>query len=101
MTTTEKLAALGLSLPPPATPPGAFVGAIRHGSLITVSGQVPLKDGKVLMTGHLGAVIDGASRLLVEVFGDRGAHARCAIGVASLPRGAPVEIELSAVLGEA
>lgn len=41
-------------------------------------------------------VIDAASRLLLEVFGDHGQHARSAVGVAELPRGAPVEIELVA-----
>jgi enamine deaminase RidA (YjgF/YER057c/UK114 family) len=40
------------------------------------------------------AVVNGASALLGEVFGDAGAHARSAIGVASLPLDAPVEIEL-------
>ncbi|HDS0916456.1 TPA: RidA family protein [Pseudomonas putida] len=39
-------------------------------------------------------VVDGASDLFVELFGaERGAHARAAVGVAALPRGAPVEIE--------
>lgn len=40
------------------------------------------------------AVVNGASELLGEVFGDAGAHARSAVGVAALPLGAPVEIEL-------
>lgn len=40
------------------------------------------------------AVINGASELLGSVFGDAGAHARSAVGVASLPLDAPVEIEL-------
>ncbi len=40
------------------------------------------------------SVIDGCSDLLVEVFGERGRHARSAVGVASLPFGIPVEIEL-------
>jgi len=40
------------------------------------------------------AVVNGASELLGEVFGDAGRHARSAIGVAELPLGAPVEIEL-------
>ena len=40
------------------------------------------------------AVIDAASNLLVEIFGDAGTHARSAVGVAQLPRSAPVEIEL-------
>ena len=39
-------------------------------------------------------VINGASELLGEVFGDAGAHARSAVGVAELPLGSPVEVEL-------
>jgi enamine deaminase RidA (YjgF/YER057c/UK114 family) len=41
-------------------------------------------------------VINGASDLLGEVFGDAGKHARSAVGVAVLPRNAPVEVELVA-----
>jgi enamine deaminase RidA (YjgF/YER057c/UK114 family) len=44
------------------------------------------------------AVVDGASQLLVEVFGANGRHARSAIGVAALPRGAAVEVELTVAL---
>ncbi|HSL08730.1 MAG TPA: RidA family protein [Pseudonocardiaceae bacterium] len=40
------------------------------------------------------AVLNGASALLGEVFGAAGAHARSAVGVAELPLGAPVEVEL-------
>jgi enamine deaminase RidA (YjgF/YER057c/UK114 family) len=40
------------------------------------------------------AVLNGASELLSEVFGEAGAHARSAVGVAELPLGAPVEVEL-------
>jgi enamine deaminase RidA (YjgF/YER057c/UK114 family) len=40
------------------------------------------------------AVVDGASRLLAEVFGEAGHHSRSAIGVAALPRGGAVEIEV-------
>ncbi|HEY3716562.1 MAG TPA: RidA family protein [Jatrophihabitantaceae bacterium] len=39
-------------------------------------------------------VVNGASELLGQVFGDAGAHARSAVGVAVLPRDAPVEVEL-------
>jgi enamine deaminase RidA (YjgF/YER057c/UK114 family) len=39
-------------------------------------------------------VVNGASDLLVELLGDRGKHARSAVGVASLPGGAPVEVEM-------
>jgi enamine deaminase RidA (YjgF/YER057c/UK114 family) len=45
-------------------------------------------------TGQPG-VINGASELLGEVFGDAGAHARSAVGVAVLPLDAPVEVELT------
>jgi enamine deaminase RidA (YjgF/YER057c/UK114 family) len=45
-------------------------------------------------------VLDAASDLLVEVFGDKGRHARSAIGVAELPRGAVVEIELTVAYRE-
>jgi enamine deaminase RidA (YjgF/YER057c/UK114 family) len=40
------------------------------------------------------AVLNGASELLGEIFGDAGAHARSAVGVSALPIGAPVEVEL-------
>ena len=40
------------------------------------------------------AVINGASNLLVDVFGEHGRHARSAVGVAALPLGSPVEVEL-------
>jgi enamine deaminase RidA (YjgF/YER057c/UK114 family) len=40
------------------------------------------------------AVVDGASALLVDLFGDRGRHARTAVGVAALPLGFAVEVEL-------
>jgi enamine deaminase RidA (YjgF/YER057c/UK114 family) len=46
------------------------------------------------------AVIDGASGLLYEVFGDAGRHSRSAIGVAALPRGGAVEIEVEVLLNE-
>jgi enamine deaminase RidA (YjgF/YER057c/UK114 family) len=44
------------------------------------------------------AVVDGASRLLHEVFGDAGRHSRSAVGVAALPRGGAVEIEIEVAL---
>ena len=57
----------------------------------------------VKMVGHIASapgftdqpqVLNGASDLLVSVFGDPGRHARVAVGAAELPRQAPVEIEL-------
>jgi enamine deaminase RidA (YjgF/YER057c/UK114 family) len=44
------------------------------------------------------AVIDGASRVLWDVFGEAGRHTRSAVGVASLPRGGAVEIEVAAAV---
>ena len=44
-------------------------------------------------------VINGASDLLADVFGDRGVHARSAVGVAELPLDAPVEVELVVEVG--
>jgi enamine deaminase RidA (YjgF/YER057c/UK114 family) len=45
------------------------------------------------------AVINGASDLFAEVFGDNGAHARSAVGVSELPLDAPVEVELIVEVG--
>jgi enamine deaminase RidA (YjgF/YER057c/UK114 family) len=43
-------------------------------------------------------VVDGASKLLVDVFGAAGRHTRSAIGVTALPRGGAVELELAVAL---
>jgi len=57
MTPEEKLAALGLPLPPAPKPVGAYVPAVRTGNLVFVSGQLPMKDGQLMCTGHVGAEI--------------------------------------------
>ena len=44
-------------------------------------------------------VVNGASDLMVEIFGDRGRHARAAVGVSSLPGGVAVEVEATAEIG--
>jgi enamine deaminase RidA (YjgF/YER057c/UK114 family) len=44
-------------------------------------------------------VVNGASELLADVFGDRGVHARSAVGVSELPLDAPVEVELVVEVG--
>jgi len=146
-TAEERLAALGLSLPPVAAPLAAYVPAIRSGTMIYTSGQLPVVDGQLVSTGKVGAevgaaeaaalartcalnalaaaasvagglaaiervvkmtgfvasapdftgqpqVVNGASELLLEVFGEAGRHARSAVGTAVLPLNAPVEIEL-------
>lgn len=144
-----RLDALGLALPPVAAPLAAYVPAVRSGQHVYTAGQLPLVDGKLLMTGRVGAqvsvedaaalartcalnalaavasvagglsavtqivkivgfvasdpsftgqplVLNGASELMLEVFGDSGRHARSAVGVAVLPLDAPVEVELIA-----
>jgi enamine deaminase RidA (YjgF/YER057c/UK114 family) len=45
------------------------------------------------------AVVNGASELLGAIFGEAGQHARSAVGVAELPKGAPVEVELIVEVG--
>ncbi|EOM75094.1 RidA family protein [Rhodococcus rhodnii] len=60
--------------------------------IVKVVGFVASAPG---FTGQPG-VVNGASELFGEIFGDAGAHARSAVGVAELPLGAPVEIELVA-----
>jgi enamine deaminase RidA (YjgF/YER057c/UK114 family) len=44
------------------------------------------------------AVIDGASRAIVDILGDAGRHARSAVGVSALPRNVPVEVEFVAAI---
>lgn len=146
MSWSTRLSELGLALPSVATPAGAYVPAVRAGSLVFTAGQVPLVGGSLTAVGKLGAEIDvehgkelartcalnalaavdalvgldtvlrvvkvvgfvasapgftaqpsvvnGASELLGDVFGGAGVHARSAVGVAELPLGAPVEVEL-------
>lgn len=66
------------------------------GSLDRVTGVVRvlgMVNATPDFTGQPG-VIDGASELLLEVFGARGRHTRCAVGMGSLPFNMPVELEL-------
>lgn len=143
---TDRLAELGLELPPAAQPQFSYVPVTRYADLLLVSGQLPKVEGHVETPGLVGAdvtleearhaaqictlqglacvaeflgsldaveqalrvtgfvasaagfhdqptVIDAASELLGQVFGDAGRHARSAVGVAALPRNSPVEIE--------
>ena len=62
--------------------------------VLTVLGFVASAPGFVAQP----AVVDGASRLLHDVFGDAGRHSRSAVGVAALPRGGAVEIEVEVAL---
>jgi enamine deaminase RidA (YjgF/YER057c/UK114 family) len=66
----------------------------RVSRVLTVLGFVASAPGFVQQP----AVVDGASRLLYDVFGDAGRHTRSAVGVAALPRGGAVEIEVEVAL---
>lgn len=140
-----KLDELGLKLPAVVPPVAAYVPAVQTGSHVYVSGQLPMVDGKLPITGKVGAevsvadakamarqcalnvlaavdalvglervtkvikvvgfvasadgftgqpgVVNGASELFGEVFGEAGRHARSAVGVSELPLGTPVEVE--------
>lgn len=146
-TVEQKLAGLGIALPKLAAPIANYVGSVKSGNLLYVSGQLCLgADGKLVATGKLGGgvsvedgqkaaracainllaqikaavgdldkvtrvvrlggfiasapafldgpkVMNGASDLIVEVFGDKGRHARTTVGVAVLPLDAAVEVE--------
>ncbi len=146
----QRLAELGIELPPPFAPAGSYVPVVVAGGLAFVAGHGPTANGTVVHRGkvpsevpveeayqaarlsalnslsalhaELGSldrveqlvkmlgmvnadpdftehpkVVNGASDLLVEVFGeDRGRHARSAVGMGSLPFGIAVEIELIA-----
>ena len=148
MTTPEqRIEELGLTLPGVAAPVAVYVPAVRTGDYVYTSGQLPMVDGKLALTGKVGAevspeqakelaarcalnalaairaeigdlakvrrvvkvvgfvastpdftgqpgVVNGASELLGEVFGDAGVHARSAVGVTVLPLDAPVEVEV-------
>ena len=58
MTALERLEALGLALPTPPEPAGAYTRAVRAGDLVFVAGQLPLADGKIIYTGKVGADLD-------------------------------------------
>jgi len=143
----EKLKTLGLELPEPPKPVATYVPAVRTGSLLFLSGVLPMRNGQLAYAGKLGRdlgvaegieaakmamlnalaiakqqlgsldritqvvkvvghvasaegfteqpqVLNGASDLLVAVFGEAGRHARVATGAAELPRRAAVEIEV-------
>ena len=71
-----------------------LVGLDEVARVVRVVGYVASAEG---FTGQP-RVVNGASELLGRVFGDAGRHARSAIGVAELPLGAPVEVELTVEL---
>jgi enamine deaminase RidA (YjgF/YER057c/UK114 family) len=56
-TTAERLAALGLTLPPVAAPVAAYVPAVRTGNYVYTSGQLPFVAGKLQGTGKVGDAV--------------------------------------------
>ena len=140
----------GHTLPEMQSAIAAYTPALQVGDLAFTSGQLPLVEGKLLLTGKVGdgeglvdpvtatdlaarcalnalaalavavgdlgriarvvkvtgfvasdpsftgqpGVVNGASELLGELFGEAGRHARSAVGVAALPLGSPVEVEI-------
>lgn len=68
----------------------ALVGINNVKRVLKVVGFVASADGFVEQP----AVVNGASNLIGEIFGEVGAHARSAVGVAELPLSSPVEIEI-------
>lgn len=142
----DRLAEIGHSVPEVVPPVAAYTPAVRTGSYVYVSGQLPMVAGAMAATGKVGAdvtpeqakelaqasalnaiaalksvigdldkvqrvvkvvgfvacvpeftgapaVVNGASELFGTAFGERGVHARSAVGVASLPLDAAVEVE--------
>jgi enamine deaminase RidA (YjgF/YER057c/UK114 family) len=140
------LIAAGLHLPEPAKPVAAYIPSRRAGSMLYISGQIPMRNGQLIASGSVPGrvsvetaqecarqcvlnglaavkaaagsldavkqvvrvgvfvcsepgftdqpkVANGASELLVQVFGEAGRHARAAVGSVALPLGAPVEVE--------
>jgi enamine deaminase RidA (YjgF/YER057c/UK114 family) len=71
-----------------------LVGLDSVARVVRVVGYVASAEG---FTGQP-RVVNGASELLGRIFGDAGRHARSAVGVAELPLGAPVEVELTVEL---
>jgi enamine deaminase RidA (YjgF/YER057c/UK114 family) len=143
----QRLQDLGIVLPKAPHPLGAYVEAVQTGSLLFLSGMLPVKDGKLQYIGRLGKeldaeagrgalrtstlnalaaakehvgsldrvtkvvsvkvymatsgdfynqpiVADAASEILRDVFGEDKMSVRSVIGVASLPLGAPVMLEV-------
>ena len=68
----------------------ALVGIHNVKRVLKIVGFVASTDGFVEQP----AVVNGASNLIGEIFGEAGAHARSAVGVAELPLSSPVEIEI-------
>ena len=88
-TATERLAELGLTLPPVAPPVAAYVPAVKTGSYVYVSGQLPIVDGKLQGTGKLGdpvTVEEGAALARIAALNALAAAAGAAGGLDAITR---------------
>jgi enamine deaminase RidA (YjgF/YER057c/UK114 family) len=145
-TIEKRLSDLGVTLPAAAAPAANYLPFVRSGNLLFTSGQLPMRDGKLQVSGVVGRDLDtaagieaaklcainvlaqakaalgdlekiarlvkisvfvastpdfteqhlvanGASDFLAAALGERGKHARAAVGMASLPLNAAVEVE--------
>jgi enamine deaminase RidA (YjgF/YER057c/UK114 family) len=55
----DRLAELGLAVPDVATPVASYVPAVRSGSFVYTSGQLPMRSGELMATGKVGGTVDG------------------------------------------
>ena len=88
-TPAERLAALGLTLPPIAVPVAAYVPAVRTGNYVYTSGQLPFVDGKLQGTGKVGDAVtpeDAASFARTAALNALAAAASVAGGLDSIAR---------------
>jgi enamine deaminase RidA (YjgF/YER057c/UK114 family) len=53
----DRLAEIGLSVPPVPAPVAVYVPAVRSGSYVYTSGQLPLRDGQLILTGKVGGEV--------------------------------------------
>jgi|SRR3954452_5237374 enamine deaminase RidA (YjgF/YER057c/UK114 family) len=89
MSAAERLAALGLTLPPVAAPVAAYIPAVRTGNYVYTSGQLPLVDGKLQGTGKLGdgvSVEDGAKLARIAALNALAAASSVAGGLDAITR---------------
>ena len=61
MSIETRLTELGIDLPSPAKPVGAYVAAVRTGDLVFTAGQLPLTDGELIATGKVPSDVDIAA----------------------------------------
>jgi enamine deaminase RidA (YjgF/YER057c/UK114 family) len=88
-TAAERLATLGLALPPVSVPAGAYVPAVRTGNFVYTSGQLPFVDGKLQGSGKVGDAVapeEGASLARIAALNALAAAASVAGGLDSIAR---------------